>query len=461
MNKQKKKSVNMRGITLIALVITIIVLLILAGVTISTLSGNNGILTQAGRAKIMSELGKVNEAIELYKSEQIMTNNYEDYTDSDLAQNIKLAKKLVINDTSRNVLIFKDLKEINTSSSIGEGYKNINLDSINAINNILELNDVYVKDLTDGTLYYIVNGEIYSIDGTTEIIKFPYKKVEGVQEEWKAVDNGDNTVTLVKYLGNNIEVVIPNYYEGKRVKSVKGEIESYSAIFPSDSTTVVDGQELPINTKIKKITISDGIQEIGDVTFLGCTAWTGDLIIPNSVTAIGSGAFANCISLNGKLTIGNNVTTIGVNAFWHCSALTGNLVIGDKVTTIGPGAFEGCNNLDGKLTIGNNVITIGDRAFIHCSKLKGDIIIPNSVTSIGELAFYNCIGFTGNLVIGDKVTTIGESAFDNCTGLTGELTLGKNVTTIGKKAFWYCPELTGKITIRKKCNSWRRCIWGW
>ena len=83
----------MRGITLIALVITIIVLLILAGVTISTLSGNNGILTQAGRAKIMSELGKVNEAIELYKSEQIMTNNYEDYTDSDLAQNIKLAKK--------------------------------------------------------------------------------------------------------------------------------------------------------------------------------------------------------------------------------------------------------------------------------------------------------------------------------------------------------------------------------
>lgn len=39
------------GITLIALVITIIVLLILAGVTIATLTGENGILNQAGNAK--------------------------------------------------------------------------------------------------------------------------------------------------------------------------------------------------------------------------------------------------------------------------------------------------------------------------------------------------------------------------------------------------------------------------
>ena len=47
--KQLIKTSN--GITLIALVITIIVLLILAGVTIATLTGDNGILTQAGKAK--------------------------------------------------------------------------------------------------------------------------------------------------------------------------------------------------------------------------------------------------------------------------------------------------------------------------------------------------------------------------------------------------------------------------
>ena len=42
------------GITLIALVITIIVLLILAGVSIATLTGENGILTRANDARAVS-----------------------------------------------------------------------------------------------------------------------------------------------------------------------------------------------------------------------------------------------------------------------------------------------------------------------------------------------------------------------------------------------------------------------
>ena len=47
--KQTKN--NSKGITLIALVITIIVLLILAGVTIAMLTGENGILTKANSAQ--------------------------------------------------------------------------------------------------------------------------------------------------------------------------------------------------------------------------------------------------------------------------------------------------------------------------------------------------------------------------------------------------------------------------
>ena len=46
-----KKKENNKGITLIALVITIIVLLILAGISIATLIGDNGILTKANEAK--------------------------------------------------------------------------------------------------------------------------------------------------------------------------------------------------------------------------------------------------------------------------------------------------------------------------------------------------------------------------------------------------------------------------
>ena len=44
-----------RGITLIALVVTIIVLLILAGISISMLTGQNGILNRAQEAKEKTE----------------------------------------------------------------------------------------------------------------------------------------------------------------------------------------------------------------------------------------------------------------------------------------------------------------------------------------------------------------------------------------------------------------------
>ncbi len=53
------------GITLIALVITVIVLLILAGVSIATLTGENGILTQASDAKEQTEIASVKEQVQL------------------------------------------------------------------------------------------------------------------------------------------------------------------------------------------------------------------------------------------------------------------------------------------------------------------------------------------------------------------------------------------------------------
>ena len=57
---------NQTGITLIALVITIIVLLILAGVSIGMLTGDNGIITNAQESKISTELAEYKEQLELY-----------------------------------------------------------------------------------------------------------------------------------------------------------------------------------------------------------------------------------------------------------------------------------------------------------------------------------------------------------------------------------------------------------
>ena len=53
------------GITLIALVVTIIVLLILAGVSISMLTGQNGILNRAAEAKEKTEVAQEDESQKL------------------------------------------------------------------------------------------------------------------------------------------------------------------------------------------------------------------------------------------------------------------------------------------------------------------------------------------------------------------------------------------------------------
>ena len=62
---KKQKLKESKGITLIALVITIIVLLILAGVTIATLTGDNGILGKANEAKTKSDIVEVKEQAQL------------------------------------------------------------------------------------------------------------------------------------------------------------------------------------------------------------------------------------------------------------------------------------------------------------------------------------------------------------------------------------------------------------
>ena len=61
----KKRLENNRGITLIALVITIIVLLILAGVTIASLNGNNGILSNANLAKVETLKSQFDDNVDL------------------------------------------------------------------------------------------------------------------------------------------------------------------------------------------------------------------------------------------------------------------------------------------------------------------------------------------------------------------------------------------------------------
>lgn len=85
-----KKTKKNKGITLIALVITIIVLLILAGISISTLTGQNGLLTKASQAKETSVIAEESEIIKMAYSNLLADNITEEkgFSTNDLQEKI-------------------------------------------------------------------------------------------------------------------------------------------------------------------------------------------------------------------------------------------------------------------------------------------------------------------------------------------------------------------------------------
>ena len=79
---------NNKGITLIALVITIIVLLILAGVSIAMLTGNNGILNQAqnavGKTDRAEAVERINTEIAALYSSALAQSNPTTFTQAEV-----------------------------------------------------------------------------------------------------------------------------------------------------------------------------------------------------------------------------------------------------------------------------------------------------------------------------------------------------------------------------------------
>lgn len=74
---------NQKGITLIALVITIIVLLILAGVSIAMLTGDNGLLTKSQVATMDSAIGAAKDEISTEAQAAMATYLQNKYSSSD------------------------------------------------------------------------------------------------------------------------------------------------------------------------------------------------------------------------------------------------------------------------------------------------------------------------------------------------------------------------------------------
>ena len=157
-----------KGITLIALVVTIIVLLILAGISISMLTGQNGILNRATTAKKQTEISQIDEMVKFSAMDALANGNgkiTEVLLTEALNKNLGSGNyTLTGNETDGWTIVANEKKyNINGNGSITEKGKEISectWKEINALAKEIAKDSTITKDT--GTVTKTINGKNYT-----------------------------------------------------------------------------------------------------------------------------------------------------------------------------------------------------------------------------------------------------------------------------------------------------------
>lgn len=238
-------------------------------------------------------------------------------------------------------------------------------------------------------------------------------------------------------VGNNWDVVIPEYIDGYQVTAI-GKLAFWStwvtSITMPDSVISIGYSAFEECDKLKSITLSNSLQTIGRNVFKDCK--TLEVIqLPDSLTQIGPGAFSGCSALT-AMTIPAGVSVVPSWAFADCSDLQ-VLLLHEGIVEIQEYAFYHCMKMP-KLEIPEGLVEIADGTFMGCMSLKS-IRIPQTVTSIGDDAFADCRALQ-TVEIPDQVQYVGRNAFWGCSGLTA-LSIGKSVRGLDSSVFENCSNL--------------------
>ena len=316
------------GVTLIALAVTIIVMLILAGATISILTGNSGITTNASKAKTKSYLADIKEEYELYLSEKRMDDEYDLDT-------------LYANDKTIRY----------EGNEVGSG--------------ITEICSSIKKG--DEKKFEIIKGKIYYVSQDKNVIPIAVELGFSINP-YEITDGGVlKSSSMNLYLVDNDGHLDLSEYEGK-IKTIEAgafsKVEIESGINP-----------------LQSIVLPKGITTIGDDAFSYNTSLTS-IKIPNTVTSIGKRAFQGCTNLT-SIEIPDTVTYIGDYCFSGCNRLQ-KIKLSKKIQTINQRLLQGCSSLT-EIEIPEGVKSIGYAAFSYCNKLT-TITLPASLTSFNGTA---------------------------------------------------------------------------
>lgn len=369
------KKERIKGVTLIALAVTIIVMLILAGVTIVALNGENGIITQARKSKNKKIAGDIKEAI----NNEIALITLEEQTEiKELT--IQEKKERIIESLKKNGFDLENSKtvKLNNSKTL------IIIDTDNVIS-LLNGNDAIKAEdgVWDWVEHHIDKKEvgICGYNGEEEEITIP---------EYVVYQKEVYTVTALKncsYGHNKFGVKSPDTPNDHRFKT-NNVVKSITML---ENITSIDGNEFGNNKVLENVTMSDNMQEFN-----------------------GGAAFFGCSKLK-SCKLSNSIKIIPANLFQNCTLLE-EVNIPESTIEIGESAFSGVNSIE-KLVIPGNVKKIGTNAFWNMgfaenSKLK-EIVINEGVEEIGEQAFgrENSVNVDLHLPSTIKREKIGKNAF--------------------------------------------------
>ena len=500
---QTKKN-NDKGITLIALVITIIVLLILAGISIAFLTGENGIISRATNAKFEKEKSEIKEMLGLSVNTIAIEQKQKQ---DDLANYYKEQETFVEKgkfDTSKykiNNYKYNDENKIITITIYKEnGTKNQYEYEIN-----LETGSIEFKNRTeiiDSNKAYKINYQLNSgnFEENTNVV-YEFKKGETVGfvnpvKEGAAFDgwyltsdfSGTNLTQTTKDMQSDITLYAKWINESNAdyfTYSTSGGQDAITGLTELGKTAYNEGREDFINLvipkksnkgnliyainqgvfreskdpKIKKVIIHDKVTSLGNTAFYGCSNLK-ELTIPISLNASNSNVFSGCTGIEKiNITKGNGESidyeTGGIyyylNLPWYISSQNHDLKITleEGITKIENYMFYNCKKMQ-MVQLPTTIQIIGYSAFYGCSGMQGEFNKIDKVTSLGAYAFYGCTGLTGEVIIPNEITSIGAGTFRDTK--IEKLIIHDKVTSLGNTAFYGCSNLK-ELTIPISLNA--------
>ena len=327
---------NERGITLIALVVTIVVLLILAGVSISMLTGENGIIKQAQNSKDATEQARVEELVDLAVSSLIGEN---------LGSTNGITPEMVaeeVNEMEKRDDVYAEGSTFPTNIIFPEEGRKVEVD----LNQKEDLEEIYTGDVDEEDIAPMDLFEYEIIDnaetGALTLSELPTKRarITGIKQEYcngGGVQDVEDTNYEIIYKGTKISdtLVVPYKVEldGEMYVITEVQLLAYGTkegagyAFPNVETVIYPNTVEKIygklalysmigaasNTTLKTVILSNKLKEIGEYSFCGCRELT-NITIPESVTIIGDNVFNYSRGIT-SITIPATVTNMGGNVF--------------------------------------------------------------------------------------------------------------------------------------------------